>query len=110
MTNTLNTNTLNTVTGFNGTSGQYLVSNGGAGYSFTDSILSVNNNPSGLSVKGTVTINGRDLEQRLETIEKVLGIPERDTELEEKYPKLKKMYDDYINELSKYRTWDALKE
>ena len=105
MTNILNTNTINTTAGFNGTSGYFINTS-----SYNDTILNVHNNPAGLSVKGTVEINGRDLEERLETIEKVLGIPERDVALEEKYPKLKKMYEDYINELSKYRTWNALKE
>ena len=63
-----------------------------------------------LEVKGTVRINGQDLEERLKTIEKVLMIPERDAELEKEFPKLKKMYDDYINQLEKYRTWKRIKD
>lgn len=62
-----------------------------------------------LEVKGTVKINGVDLEERLKTIEKVLMIPERDVTMETKYPSLKKKYDEYINALSKYRTWEAIK-
>jgi hypothetical protein len=62
-----------------------------------------------LTVKGRMVINGVDLEERLKTIEKVLMIPERDVKLEEKHPKLKKMYYDYINELAKYRMWQAIK-
>lgn len=62
-----------------------------------------------LEVKGNVKINGVDLEERLRTIEKVLQIPERDAKLEAKYPKLKKMYDDYINALGKYRTFESIK-
>jgi hypothetical protein len=54
-------------------------------------------------------INGEFLDERLERIEKVLGIPPRNIEMEEKYPKLKKIYDEYINELAKYTTWDKLK-
>lgn len=56
-----------------------------------------------------MVLNGQDLEERLKTIEEVLHIPERDVILEEKYPKLKKMYDDYIRTLKKYRTWGGLK-
>jgi hypothetical protein len=63
-----------------------------------------------LEVKGNVIINGVDLEERLNTIEKVLQIPERDVTLEAKHPNLKKLYDEYIHALGKYRTWDALKE
>ena len=66
-------------------------------------------NPPTIEVKGNMVINGRDLEERLDTIEKVLQIPERDVKLEKKHPKLKKLYDDYINALGKYRTFEAIK-
>ena len=62
-----------------------------------------------LEVKGKVVINGVDLEERLNTIEKVLQIPERDAILEKKHPKLKKLYDEYIAALGKYRTFEAIK-
>jgi hypothetical protein len=62
-----------------------------------------------LTVKGKVVINDRDLEERLKTIEQVLTIPERDVKLEKKHPKLKKLYDEYINALGKYRTFEAIK-
>lgn len=63
-----------------------------------------------LEVKGNVVINGVDLEERISTIEKVLQIPQRDVTMESKYPKLKKLYEEYMRELDKLRTWDALKE
>jgi hypothetical protein len=66
-------------------------------------------NPPTIEVKGNMVINGIDLEERLNTIEKVLQIPERDVKLERKHPKLKKLYDDYINALGKYRTFEAIK-
>jgi hypothetical protein len=66
-------------------------------------------NPTTIEVKGNMVINGRDLEERLETIEKVLQIPERDVKLEHKHPKLKKLYNDYITALGKYRTFEAIK-
>jgi predicted transcriptional regulator len=66
-------------------------------------------NPPELEVKGRMVINGIDLEERLSTIEKVLQIPERDVKLEAKYPSLKKKYDEYIKDLSKYRMWEAIK-
>jgi hypothetical protein len=56
-----------------------------------------------------MVINGRDLEERLTTIETVLQIPERDVKLEKKHPKLKKLFDEYIHTLAKYRTFDAIK-
>jgi hypothetical protein len=66
-------------------------------------------NPPNLEVKGTFTLNGVDLEERLRNIEKVLLIPERDVKLESKYPKLKKLYDEYMAALGKYRTFESLK-
>lgn len=62
-----------------------------------------------LEVKGKVIINGIDLEERLKTIEYVLGLPERDATIEAKYPSLKKKYDEYVKDLGKYRTFEALK-
>ena len=62
-----------------------------------------------LEVKGKVVINGINLEERLKTIEYVLGLPERDATIEAKYPSLKKKYDEYVKALAKYRTFEALK-
>ena len=96
-----------------GTAGQFLTSNGSNGVSWSnpnDNVMVVSNNPPELEVKGRMVINGRDLEERLATIEKVLQIPERDVILEKKHPKLKKLYDEYIAALGKYRTFDAIKE
>ncbi len=76
-----------------------------------DQVMTVNageTNPT-LTVKGNMVINGVDLEERLRNIEKVLQIPERDAILEKKHPKLKKLYDEYINALEKYRTFEAIK-
>ena len=96
-----------------GTSGQFLFNGGSNGTSWgntTDTVMRVNQtNPPSVDVKGRMVINGRDLEDRLDVIEKVLQIPERDVILEKKHPKLKNMYYDYINELAKYRMWEAIK-
>ncbi len=100
-----------------GTSGQFLTTSGSNGMTWTtgttttpyDAVLVANQNPASLEVKGKMIINGRDLEERLDTIEKVLQIPERDVKLEKKHPKLKKLYDEYIQALGKYRTWESIK-
>ena len=101
----------------NTTSGQFLTSSGSNGMSWTTGTSSIPNetirinqaNPATIEVKGNMVINGRDLEERLNTIEKVLLIPERDVKLEKKHPKLKKLYDEYIAALGKYRTFEAIK-
>ena len=98
----------------NTTAGQFLTS-GSNGTSWTnttsiaDHVMIARNNPAELEVKGRMVINGVDLEERLNTIERVLTIPERDVKLEKKHPKLKKLYDEYIQALGKYRTWEAIK-
>jgi hypothetical protein len=104
----------------NGTSGQFLTAGSGTSTNAiwttgtnsmpNSEVLRINQtNPPTIEVKGNMVINGRDLEERLNTIEKVLQIPERDVKLEKKHPKLKKLYDDYINALGKYRTFEAIK-
>ena len=105
------------ITTTSGTAGQFLTSTRSNGTTWTtgttttpyDAVLAANQNPASLEVKGRMIINGKDLEERLDTIEKVLQIPERDVKLEKKHPKLKKLYDEYIHALGKYRTFDALK-
>lgn len=62
-----------------------------------------------LEVNGTFKMNGIDVDERLKTIEKVLNIPTRDATMESKYPKLKKLYDQYMHELEKMYTWDRIK-
>ena len=107
-----------------GTSGQYFTTNGTwttPNHNFVSSggksIMTVPHGEQSvvleknatLEVKGNVKINGIDLEERLKTIERVLAIPERDATMEAKYPSLKKKFDDYINSLEKYRTFERIK-
>ena len=93
--------------------GAYLTSTGINGTSWTNTnneVMRINQaTPNTIEVKGNMVINGVDLEERLNTIEKVLSIPERDVKLEKKHPKLKVMYDEYIRALEKYRTWESIK-
>ena len=101
----------------NTTAGQFLTSSGSNGTTWAngtttpyDSVIKINQtNPPTIEVKGNMVINGVDLEERLKTIEKVLCVPERDVILEKKHPKLKKLYDEYINALGKYRTFESIK-
>ena len=99
----------------NNTSGQFLTSTGNGtswttGTTIPNETIRINQtDPPSIDVKGRMVINGRDLEERLNTIEKVLRIPERDVILEKKHPKLKKLYDEYITALGKYRTFEAIK-
>jgi hypothetical protein len=104
----------------NSTAGQLLTSSGSNGTSYTNTwttgttvpneAIRINQtNPPTVDIKGNLVLNGQDLEERLNTIERVLTIPERDVKLEAKHPKLKKLYDEYITALGKYRTFEAIK-
>jgi len=122
--------TINTSSVTTGTSGQFLTTSSN-GTSYTTSWANPNTNfndgtnavmviPHGsqtveitktatLDVKGTVKINGVDLEERLNTIETLLQIPTRDVTMETKHPKLKALYEEYMRELEKYKTWHRIK-
>lgn len=63
-----------------------------------------------LEVKGSIKLNGECLNERIERIETLLNIPTRDITMEHKYPKLKELWEEYNRELSKYKTWDRLKD
>jgi hypothetical protein len=94
------------------TTGHFLTS-GSNGTTWTNpnsDVMRINQtDPPSIEVKGRMVINGVDLEERLATIEKVLSIPERDVKLEKKHPNLKRLYDEYITALGKYRTFEAIK-
>ena len=95
-----------------GTAGQIFTTTGTNGVTWANpnnNVMIIKQDPASLEVKGRMVINGVDLEERLSTIEKVLQIPERDVILEKKHPKLKKLYDEYIHALGKYRTFEAIK-
>jgi PKD repeat protein len=115
MTYTLNTNQLTATTLNNITLGSVTTSNGINGTYYTtgtvtsNPVMYIKQDPAELEVKGKLKLNGQDLEERLKTIEYVLGLPERDVTMESKYPSLKKKYDEYVNALAKYRTFDAIK-
>jgi hypothetical protein len=104
--NTLATlSNLSTTTGYNGTS----YTTAASGYQEKSDVLTIKNTPPSLEVKGSVVINGINLEERLDTIERVLAIPKRDAIMEAKYPSLKKKFDEYINALEKYKTFERIK-
>ena len=62
-----------------------------------------------LDIQGRVKINGEWLDDRLGRIELMLHIPTRDVIMEEKYSKLKNLWEQYTTELEQYKTWETLK-
>ena len=127
-----NTSFGSVLAGVTGSSGQFLTASGSNGTTYTTAWAQPNNNfvsnngkavmtipadkqevvlekDATLNVKGNVVINGVDLEERLKTIETLLQIPTRDVTMEAKHPKLKALYEEYMHELEKYKTWHRIK-
>ena len=63
-----------------------------------------------LDIQGRVKINGEWLDDRLGRIELMLHIPTRDVIMEEKYSKLKNLWEQYTTALEQYKTWKTLKD
>ena len=65
---------------------------------------------SALSVSKDIILRNESLSDRLERIETVLNIPTRDIEMEMKYPQLKQLFEKYMQELEKLKTWERLND
>ena len=61
------------------------------------------------TVDGRVLIQGRDILQELDEMRDILLLLKRDVDMEEKYPRLKELKDEYEAALAKYKTMEALR-
>lgn len=119
----------------NGNSGQILYSNGSNSnaWASVDTLVSAYTHPN-LDVDGTINVNGdlilngSAINDRLDAIETLLHIPERNVRLENQYPELKQKWNNYNTELSKmfpkleelsklysedlekYKNWESMKK
>ena len=57
-----------------------------------------------------LVVNGRDILKELDEMRDALLLLCRDVDMEEKYPKLKELKDEYARALEKYKTFEAIKE
>jgi len=80
---------------------------------YTDLVVtaSLDTDSAALHVRGKIKMhNGDILDERLERIESLLEIPTRDLEMEREFPKLRKLWNAYTEELEKYKMWKKLKD
>jgi hypothetical protein len=63
-----------------------------------------------VKVNGKLEINGEDIGERLARIEDMLHIPRRDVIMEQKYEKLKTLWQEYNETLEAIKTWETIKE
>lgn len=95
-----------------------------AGTIIDDYYSTFSNKYSSLEVDRDITIGGLSIIERLKNIESMLGLPERDIDLESKHPHLKELYikqvksqkvadsikNKYTEEMEKLRTFEILND
>jgi len=74
---------------------------------YTQSTMHVKN--STVEIHGTLVLDGVNVNSVIDDISKMLGVIKRDTKFEEKYPKLKQLYEEYNRTLEYYKTIEILK-
>jgi hypothetical protein len=72
--------------------------------------LSGDSNSGSVRVDVPLIVNGRDVMKELDEMRDSLLLLKRDVNMEEKYPRLKQLKDEYERALEKYKTFDILKE
>lgn len=91
-----------TVTNISAYDGSYYINTTG----FDSSICKPNDT---LHVDGKLNVQGRDIMEELDEIRDVLLLLRRDVDMEEKYPRLKQLKEEYQATLEKYKTFESLK-
>ena len=76
-----------------------------------DSKVTIDGGENGsMRVDVPLLVDGRDVMKELDEMRDALLLLKRDVDMEAKYPKLKKIKDEYEAALAKYTTFDTLKE
>ena len=79
--------------------------------SLTDHKIHIDGGENGsMRVDVPLVVNGRDVMREIDEMRDALLLLKRDVDMEAKYPKLKKIKDEYEAALAKYTTFDTLKE
>ena len=80
--------------------------------SIADSAITINGDPvnGSVSIDVPLKVNDRDILQELDEMRDSLLLLKRDVDMEDKYPRLKELKDEYEAALAKYKTFNALKD
>jgi hypothetical protein len=62
-----------------------------------------------MKVDVPLLVNGRDVMKEIDEMRDALLLLKRDVDMEEKYPRLRELKDEYERALEKYKTFEALK-
>ena len=63
-----------------------------------------------MQVDVPLIVNGRDVMKELDEMRDAMLLLKRDVDMEAKYPRLKKLKDEYERALEKYKTFETIKE
>lgn len=76
-----------------------------------NSAIKIDGNPTtgSMMVNVPLLVNGRDVMKELDEMRDALLLLKRDVKMEEKYPLLKDLKDQYEQALERYKTFEALK-
>jgi uncharacterized SAM-binding protein YcdF (DUF218 family) len=75
-----------------------------------NSVLEIPSDGDSVILTGKLVINGEDIDERLKRIENMLHIPQRDVIMEQKYEKLKNLWQEYNETVKAIKTWETIKE
>ena len=79
--------------------------------SIADAKITIDGGVNGsMRVDVPLVVNGRDVMKELDEMRDALLLLKRDVQMEEKYPRLKELKDEYERALEKYKTFNAIKE
>ena len=76
----------------------------------SDIIINDHTDPTVTKINTPLLVNDRDILKELDEMRDALLLLKRDVNMEEKYPRLKKLKDQYEQALEKYKTFEAIKE
>ena len=108
---------IGTMAGFNGSYTTYTTSNTNTGIgaisstSIADAKITIDGGENGsMRVDVPLLVNGRDVMKEIDEMRDAMLLLKRHVDMESKYPKLKKIKEEYEAALAKYKTFDAIKE
>lgn len=76
----------------------------------SDIIINDHTDPTVTKINTPLLVNDRDILKELDEMRDALLLLKRDVNMEEKYPRLKELKDQYEQALEKYKTFEAIKE
>ena len=76
-----------------------------------DSKVTIDGGENGsMRVDVPLVVNGRDVMKELDEMRDALLLLKRDVDMEDKYPRLRELKDEYERTLEKYKTFEAIKD